>query len=86
MGPMLKELFAHPELGLLAAHSSIYWRGVMVTHTGGASITWLLMPRRGTRRICRHGRLLTSAWGQMGALAYGTRLTRLELAGRSVST
>jgi hypothetical protein len=31
MGPMLKELYANPSLGLLAAHSSVYWRGVMVT-------------------------------------------------------
>lgn len=31
MGPMLKELYASPSLGLLAAHSSLYWRGIMVT-------------------------------------------------------
>ena len=31
MGPMLKELHANPSLGFLAAHSSLYWRGVMVT-------------------------------------------------------
>jgi hypothetical protein len=31
MGPMLKELYANPSLGLLAASSSIYWRGIMVT-------------------------------------------------------
>jgi hypothetical protein len=31
MGPMLKELYANPSLGFLAAHSSVYWRGVMVT-------------------------------------------------------
>ncbi len=31
MGPMLKELYTTPALGLLAAHTSIYWRGVMVT-------------------------------------------------------
>jgi hypothetical protein len=31
MGPMLSELCANPSLGLLAAHSSIYWRGVMMT-------------------------------------------------------
>jgi hypothetical protein len=31
MGPMLKELYANPSLGLLAAYSSVYWRGVMVT-------------------------------------------------------
>ena len=31
MGPMLNELYANPSLGLLAAHSSLYWRGVMVT-------------------------------------------------------
>jgi hypothetical protein len=31
MGPMLKELYANPALGFLAAHSSVYWRGVMVT-------------------------------------------------------
>jgi len=31
MGPMLNELHANPSLGFLAAHSSLYWRGVMVT-------------------------------------------------------
>jgi hypothetical protein len=31
MGPMLKELYANPSLGLLAAHTSVYWPGVMVT-------------------------------------------------------
>jgi hypothetical protein len=31
MGPMLKELYAIPSLGLLAAFSSVYWPGVMVT-------------------------------------------------------
>jgi hypothetical protein len=31
IGPMLKELYASPSLGLLAAHTSLYWRGVMVT-------------------------------------------------------
>ena len=31
MGPMLKELYANPSLGMLAAVPSIYWRGVMVT-------------------------------------------------------
>jgi hypothetical protein len=31
MGPMLQELFANPSLGLLGAHSSVYWPGVMVT-------------------------------------------------------
>jgi fumigallin biosynthesis monooxygenase-like protein len=31
MGPMLKELYAKPSLGFLAAHTSLYWRGVMVT-------------------------------------------------------
>lgn len=31
MGPMLRELYAHPESGFLAAHSAIYWRGIMVT-------------------------------------------------------
>jgi len=31
MGPMLKELFANPSLGLLGAIPSVYWRGVMVT-------------------------------------------------------
>ena len=31
MGPMLKELYASPSLGLLAAHPSLYWRGIMVT-------------------------------------------------------
>ncbi len=31
MGPMLQELYANPSLGMLAAHSSVYWRGVMVT-------------------------------------------------------
>ncbi len=31
MGPMLRELFANPESGFLGAHSSVYWRGVMVT-------------------------------------------------------
>ncbi len=31
MGPMLNELYANPSLGLLAAHTSLYWRGIMVT-------------------------------------------------------
>jgi hypothetical protein len=31
MGPMLKELNANPSPGLLAAYSSMYWRGIMVT-------------------------------------------------------
>ncbi len=31
MGPMLKELYANPSLGLLGAHTSLYWRGVMMT-------------------------------------------------------
>ena len=31
MGPMLNELYANPSLGLLAAHTSLYWRGVMLT-------------------------------------------------------
>jgi hypothetical protein len=31
MSPMIEELIAHPELGFLAAHTSIYWRGVMLT-------------------------------------------------------
>ena len=31
MGPMLKELYANPALGMLAAFPSVYWRGVMVT-------------------------------------------------------
>jgi hypothetical protein len=31
MGPMLQELFADPSLGLLGAHTSFYWPGVMLT-------------------------------------------------------
>jgi hypothetical protein len=31
MGLMLKELYANPSLGLLGAHTSLYWRGAMVT-------------------------------------------------------
>jgi len=31
MGPMLGELYANPSLGLLAAYSSVYWRGIMLT-------------------------------------------------------
>jgi hypothetical protein len=31
MGPMLEELHANPALGLLAAHTSVVWRGAMVT-------------------------------------------------------
>jgi len=31
MRPMLKELYANPSLGLLAAHYAVQWRGVMVT-------------------------------------------------------
>ena len=31
MGPMLRELYANPELGFLAGHTSLYWRGVMMT-------------------------------------------------------
>src|SRR5579862_3861457 len=31
MGPMIRELYADPSLGLLAAYSSVYWPGVMVT-------------------------------------------------------
>jgi hypothetical protein len=28
---MLGELYANPSLGLLAAYSSVYWRGIMLT-------------------------------------------------------
>lgn len=31
MGPMLNELYRHPEMGFLGGHASLYWRGVMVT-------------------------------------------------------
>ena len=31
MRPMLDELHRHPEMGFLGSHSSLYWRGVMVT-------------------------------------------------------
>jgi len=31
MGPMLRELYANPSLGFLSAHTSVYWRGAMVT-------------------------------------------------------
>jgi hypothetical protein len=31
MGPMIRELYADPSLGLLAAYTSVYWPGVMVT-------------------------------------------------------
>jgi hypothetical protein len=31
MAPMLRELYAHPALGMLAAYSSVYWPGAMVT-------------------------------------------------------
>jgi hypothetical protein len=31
MGPMLKELYANPQLGVLAAQTSLYWPGIMVT-------------------------------------------------------
>jgi hypothetical protein len=31
MGPMLRELYANPELGFLAGHTSLYWPGVMMT-------------------------------------------------------
>jgi hypothetical protein len=31
MGPMLRELYANPSLGFLSSHTSVYWRGVMVT-------------------------------------------------------
>ena len=31
MGPMLSELYAHPELGFLGGFSSVYFPGVMVT-------------------------------------------------------
>ncbi len=31
MGPMLTELYARPESGFLGAHTSLYWRGVMLT-------------------------------------------------------
>jgi hypothetical protein len=31
MGPILNELYANPSLGLLAAHTSLYWRGIMLT-------------------------------------------------------
>ena len=31
MGPMLHELYANPSLGFLAAQTSVYWRGVMLT-------------------------------------------------------
>jgi hypothetical protein len=31
MGPMLRELHANPSLGFLSAHTSVCWRGAMVT-------------------------------------------------------
>jgi Domain of unknown function (DUF4188) len=31
MGPMIEELYANPELGLLGHHAFMYWRGVMMT-------------------------------------------------------
>lgn len=31
MGPMLRELYANPELGFLAAQTSVYWRGIALT-------------------------------------------------------
>ena len=31
MGPMLSELYARPESGFLGAHTSLYWRGIMLT-------------------------------------------------------
>jgi hypothetical protein len=31
MGHMLNELYANPPLGLLAAHTYLYWRGIMLT-------------------------------------------------------
>lgn len=31
MGPMIRELYADPSLGLLGAYSSVYWPGIMVT-------------------------------------------------------
>ncbi len=31
MGPMLRELYANPELGFLGGFSSVYWPGIMVT-------------------------------------------------------
>jgi len=31
MSPMIRELYAQPESGFLSAHTSVYWRGVMVT-------------------------------------------------------
>jgi hypothetical protein len=30
MGPMLKELYANPQLGFLAAQTSLYWPGIMM--------------------------------------------------------
>jgi len=31
MSPMLNELYANPSLGFLSAHTSVYWRGALVT-------------------------------------------------------
>jgi hypothetical protein len=31
MGPMLRELYANPQLGFLAAHTCLYWPGIMMT-------------------------------------------------------
>lgn len=31
MGPMLRELYANPDSGFLGAHTSVYWRGAMLT-------------------------------------------------------
>jgi hypothetical protein len=31
MGPMLRELYANPQLGFLGGFSSLYWPGIMVT-------------------------------------------------------
>ena len=43
MGPMIKELYANPSLGLLAHETSVYWPGVMMTDGGGWGVMmWLL--------------------------------------------
>src|SRR5687767_15696476 len=56
MGPMLKELYQHPEKGFLGGEFFLYWRGgPRSSSTGVPSRTWSASPGTGTIRTCLRG-------------------------------
>jgi hypothetical protein len=76
MGPMRKELYANPSPGLLAAYSSMYWRGIMVTQYWAASTISSSRPNHAMPCTSRHGRPSTRPSAQTVESASGTKPTR----------